>query len=212
MTALREDKEGGCGRGSDMAFMRPSLASDLLPVLRRGSVLLRAPSMSDYAAWAELRARSRSQLAPFEPRWAEDELTRGAWRDRLRRYQRDAREDLGYAYIIVRESDRALAGGISLSNVRRGVTQAATVGYWVGSVYTRQGLASAALAAIVNFAFDELRLHRLEAACMPGNEASLGVLAKGGFQQEGFARRYLRINGAWEDHILHALLAEDPRP
>ncbi len=168
--------------------------------------------MADYVDWAQLRARSHTHLVPFEPQWAEDELSRGAWRDRLRRYQRDAREDLGYAYMVVRERDRALVGGISLSNVRRGVTQAASVGYWIGSDYTREGLASAALKAISDYAFDELRLHRLEAACMPINQASLGVLAKAGFQQEGFARRYLRINGAWEDHVLHALIAEDPRP
>jgi ribosomal-protein-alanine N-acetyltransferase len=195
-----------------MAFMRPSLVSDLLPVLQRGPVLLRAPTMSDYAAWAELRAASRQHLVPFEPQWAEDELTRGAFRDRLRRYQRDAREDLGYAFMIVHAVDRSLLGGISLSNVRRGVTQAASVGYWIGASRTRQGYATQALAAIVAYAFDELRLHRIEAACMPRNDASLRVLAKAGFTQEGFARRYLRINGAWEDHILHAMIAEDPRP
>lgn len=195
-----------------MAFMRPSLVSDLLPVLARGPVLLRAPAMSDYAAWAALRAASRQHLVPFEPQWTEDELSRSAFRDRLRRYQRDAREDLGYAFMIVRANDRALVGGITLSNVRRGVTQTGTVGYWVGAPFIRRGYASSALAAIIQHGFDELRLHRIEAACMPHNHASLGVLARCGFSQEGLARRLLRINGAWEDHILHAMIAEDPRP
>lgn len=192
--------------------MRPSLVSDLLPVLSRGPVLLRAPAMSDYPAWAALRAASRPHLVPFEPQWSADELSRGAFRERLRRYQRDAREDLGYAFMVVRAGDRSLVGGISLSNVRRGVTQTASVGYWIGSQYVRCGYASNALAALAQHAFDDLRLHRLEAACMPRNIASLGVLARNGFTQEGLARRLLRINGAWEDHILHALLAEDPRP
>ncbi len=122
------------------------------------------------------------------------------------------RHDAGYAFFIVRETDRALVGAISLSNVRRGVAQTASVGYWIGAGFTRQGFASRALAAVATFGFDELRLYRIEAACMPSNAASLGVLARCGFRQEGLARRYLRINGAWEDHILHALLTEDARP
>lgn len=195
-----------------MAFLRTSLATDLVPVLHRGPVLLRGPSMTDYPAWAALRQASRAHLTPFEPSWAVDELSRGAWRERLRRYQKDAREDLGYAFLIVRQIDRAVVGGISLSNVRRGVAQSATVGYWVGAQHVRRGYASAALRAVCTFAFEDLRLHRIEAACMPGNVASLGVLAKAGFGREGVARRYLQINGAWEDHVLHALIAEDPRP
>ena len=172
-----------------MAFLRPTLASDALPVLQRGRIMLRAPSMNDYAAWSALRDASRSHLMPFEPLWSDDELSRPAWRDRLRRYQRDAREDLGYAFMIVSLADRALVGGISLSNVRRGVTQSASVGYWVGARYTRQGFASTALRAVADFAFDDLRLHRVEAACMPVNTASLGVLARCGFRLEGLARR-----------------------
>lgn len=195
-----------------MAFLRPSLMADEVPVLRRNGVLLRAPAMSDYPAWAELRSRSRQYLVPFEPAWSTDELSRSSYRDRLKRYQRDARDDAGYAFFIVRETDRALVGAISLSNVRRGVAQSASVGYWIGAGFTRQGFASRALAAVATFGFDELRLYRIEAACMPSNAASLGVLARCGFRQEGLARRYLRINSAWEDHILHALLTEDPRP
>jgi len=186
--------------------------ADELPVLRRNGILLRAPIMSDYPAWAELRSRSRQHLVPFEPAWSADELSRSSFRDRLKRYQRDARDDTGYAFFIVREADRALVGAISLSNVRRGVTQSASVGYWIGADFTRQGFASRALGAIAAYGFDELRLNRIEAACMPVNTASLGVLARCGFRQEGLVRRYLRINGAWEDHILHALLTEDPRP
>jgi ribosomal-protein-alanine N-acetyltransferase len=195
-----------------MAFLRPSLLADELPVLRRSGLLLRAPTMSDYPAWAELRSSSRQHLVPFEPTWSTDELTRGAFRDRLKRYQREARDDTGYAFFIVRETDRTLVGAISLSNVRRGVAQSASVGYWIGAGFTRRGFASQALAAIATYGFDELRLQRIEAACMPVNTASLGVLARCGFRQEGLARRYLRINGAWEDHILHALLTGDPRP
>ena len=195
-----------------MAFLRPSLVLDSTPVLRRSGVLLRPPQMADYAEWAALRDVSRTHLTPYEPLWSIDELSRLAFRERVRRSQRDLREGLGYAFFIVRESDRALLGGITLSNVRRGVTEAATVGYWIGVHLTRRGYVSAALGAMAGYAFDDLRLHRLEAACMPGNLASLRVLERAGFQREGLARRYLRINGTWEDHILHALLVEDRPP
>jgi ribosomal-protein-alanine N-acetyltransferase len=194
-----------------MAFIRPSLVLEPTPVLRRAVVLMRPPQMSDYPAWAALREESRAHLTPFEPLWSADELSRNAYRERLRRYQRDMKDDLGYALFILREADRTLLGGITLSNVRRGVTQAASIGYWIGVPHTRQGHAGMALAAVVRFAFDELRLHRLEAACMPSNTSSLRVLEKAGFQREGLARRYLRINGVWEDHIVHSLLAEDLR-
>lgn len=195
-----------------MAFLRPTLMADAVPVLRRGGVVLRAPGMADYSVWAELRARSRAALVPYEPAWTEDELTQAAFRDRLRRYQREARDGLGFAFFVFSEARRTMVGAISLSNVRRGVSQTASVGYWIGSGHTRNGYASTALAAVAGFAFDDLGLHRIEAACLPTNTASLGVLARCGFKPEGLARGYLRINGAWEDHILHALLAEDPRP
>jgi [ribosomal protein S5]-alanine N-acetyltransferase len=192
-----------------MAFMRPTLRLDATPVLRRGAVMLRAPHMGDFEHWAALRAASRAELSPFEPLWAEDELSRGSFRERLRRYQREAREDQGYAFFIFGDAGRTLLGGISVGNVRRGITQAASVGYWIGSSHTRQGHASTALAAVVDFALIELRLHRVEAACMPINAPSIRVLEKAGFGREGLARRSLRINGAWEDHLVFAIIAED---
>jgi ribosomal-protein-alanine N-acetyltransferase len=165
--------------------------------------------MGDYAEWAELRARSREHLTPWEPVWQRDELTRSAYRRRVRHYHREAREDLGYALLIFSDGDDRLLGGLSLSNVRRGVTQAAVLGYWLGLPYVRQGYMTAAVGAVVAYAFEELRLHRLEAATMPNNVASIRVLERNGFAREGIARRLLKINGQWEDHVLHALVAED---
>jgi ribosomal-protein-alanine N-acetyltransferase len=165
--------------------------------------------MGDYAAWAELRARSREHLTPWEPVWQRDELTRSAYRRRVRHYHREAREDLGYAFLIFTDGDDRLVGGLSLSNVRRGVTQAAVLGYWLGLHYVRQGYMTAAVAAVASYSFEDLHLHRLEAATMPNNSASIRVLERNGFTREGIARRLLKINGAWEDHVLHALVAED---
>ncbi len=192
-----------------MAFLRSSIGQESTHVVRGHGVWLRTPLMGDYVTWAELRARSREHLTPWEPVWQRDELTRSAFRRRVRHYHREAREDLGYAFLIFREGDDQLLGGLSLSNVRRGVTQAAILGYWLGLPFVRQGHMTAAVAAVVAYAFEDLHLHRLEAATMPNNIASIRVLERNGFRREGIASRLLKINGAWEDHVQHALVVED---
>lgn len=192
-----------------MAFLRPTLVQESVPHVRGDGLFLRAPVLGDYEAWASLRAQSQSHLVPFEPTWAADELTRSAFRERLRIYNRNQREGTAYALFIFREQDQRLIGALTLANVRRGVTQAATVGYWMGQPFTRAGNMTRALVAVLPFVFETLRLHRLEAACLPRNAASIRVLERAGFVREGLARRYLRINGEWEDHLLYALLAED---
>lgn len=194
-----------------MAFLRSASAPEAGPILYGDRIYLRAPHPSDYAAWAELRAQSRDFLTPWEPAWSSSELTRTSFRRRLRHYAKEMREDLGYAFFLFRTGDDRLIGGLTLSNVRRGVTQACTLGYWVGAPYARQGYMTAAVRRTIPFVFDVLHLHRLEAACLPHNEASRRLLEKTGFQREGLARRYLRINGMWQDHLLYALLEDDVR-
>ena len=193
-----------------MAFLRSSPVDPDLEIHGAG-VYLRHPVMQDYSAWAELRAGSRAHLAPWEPLWTRDELTRSNFRRRLRQYHREIREDVGYAYLLFREADSRLIGGLNVSNVRRGIAQAASIGYWMGAPFAGHGLMTDAVRTIVHYAFDTLRLHRLEAACLPSNVASQCVLEKAGFKREGLARRYLKINGEWQDHDLFALLSEDPR-
>ncbi|HSM19752.1 MAG TPA: GNAT family protein [Hyphomicrobiales bacterium] len=195
-----------------MAFLRSVNPIETGPVLYGNGVYLRTPQMSDYGQWALLREESRGFLVPWEPTWPSDDLTRAAFRRRLRRYYRDIREGEAYPFFIFRQSGDALVGGLTVSNVRRGVTQSCSLGYWVGEPHARQGVMSAAVAAVVGYAFDTLRLHRIEAACLPDNVASIRLLEKAGFSREGMARRYLRINGAWRDHLLFALLEDDPRP
>ena len=194
-----------------MAFLRSVSGPETGPVIYGERVHLRIPQIQDYGAWAELRARSREFLTPWEPTWSSSELTKMSFRRRLKHYARDLREDLGYAFLLFRNSDDALLGGLTLSNVRRGVTQACTLGYWVGAPYARQGYMTAGLAAVTPFAFDTLRLHRLEAACLLHNAASKQLLERIGFTYEGLARRYLKINGMWQDHLLYALVEDDVR-
>lgn len=173
------------------------------------NVTLRHAEMSDFPVWAQLREQSRAFLTPWEPIWPSDDLTRSAFRRRLKRYSEEQQADQSYAFLIFRREDRALLGGITLANVRRGVAQSASVGYWIGAPFARQGYMSDAVRALALHAFDQLRLHRLDAACIPTNAASIALLEKSGFRREGYAREYLCINGAWADHFLYARLRSD---
>jgi [ribosomal protein S5]-alanine N-acetyltransferase len=136
-------------------------------------------------------------------------LTRAAFRRRLRRQADEITRDEAYSFLIFEDGADALLGGITIGGVRRGVAQAATLGYWIGAPYARRGHMTRAVAAAVAFGFSSLRLHRIEAACIPTNVASARVLERNGFQKEGFARAYLRINGAWRDHLLFGLLESE---
>jgi len=193
-----------------MAFFRTATFAEALPAIEGEGVTLRQPQMSDHPEWAALREKSRAFLEPWEPVWPADDLTRGAFRRRLKRYAEDQRCDQAYSFFIFRSADEVLVGGITLSNVRRGVAQAGSIGYWMGESYARQGLMSVALRALIVFSFSGLRLHRLEAACITTNVASIRLLEKSGFQREGYARQYLCINGTWQDHLLYARLKDDP--
>jgi [ribosomal protein S5]-alanine N-acetyltransferase len=195
---------------SPIAFMRGlTFPGGQQPVIRGEGIYLRYPRMADFPVWAKLRADSREFLTPWEPVWADDELTRGAFRRRIKRYQKETRLDSAYVFFVLRESDNALVGGCTISNVRRGVTQCCTLGYWIGSHFARQGYMTIALRALLPFVFRTLGLHRVEAACLTDNDASKNLLARVGFRQEGLARRYLLINGEWADHLLFALLKEE---
>ena len=166
----------------------------------------------DFPAWARLREMSRDFLTPWEPAWPADDLTRSAFRRRLKRYAEDQRNDLSYSFFIFRKSDDALVGGLTIANIRRGVAQAGSLGYWMGEPFARQGHMTAAVRAVAPFAFGALGLHRIEAACIPTNTASTRLLEKCGFVREGLARQYLCINGVWHDHLLFARLRDDPAP
>ncbi len=194
-----------------MAFFRTINFSEPLPCVAGEGVVLRTPQMTDYNEWAALREKSRAFLMPWEPTWPEDDLSRSAFRRRIKRYVEDLRSDQGYAFLIVRNTDNALVGGLTIANIRRGVAQAGSLGYWMGEPFARQGYMTAAVRAVVPFAFATLRLHRLEAACIPTNAGSIRLLENTGFVREGYAREYLCIDGAWQDHLLYARL-KDARP
>ena len=169
------------------------------------------PEPRDWQAWAELRTASRDFFVPWEPAWASDAHTRAAYRRRLRHQQRDASNDVCYSYFLVRRSDDVLMGGITLSNIQRGVAQSCGVGYWIGEPYARDGYMTEGLKCVLGHCFSSLGLHRIEAACMPNNDASQALLRRCGFRRKGYARKYLKINGAWRDHLLFAALEDEWR-
>ncbi|MBL4617096.1 MAG: GNAT family N-acetyltransferase [Robiginitomaculum sp.] len=177
---------------------------DSVENLSFGKAVLRVPKFENYDDWLRLRASSMAFLQPWEPKWAKDELTQSSYKRRVRHYNEDRIRTTGYAFFIFRESDNVLVGGCNLSNVRRGVSQTASLGYWIGASFQRQGLTADAVQAVVGFCFDNLGLHRVEAACIPDNLPSQLLLKKCGFIEEGLAKEYLKINDKWQDHKLYA--------
>jgi ribosomal-protein-alanine N-acetyltransferase len=192
-----------------MALFRINRAVDPAPLLRGDGLYLRPAQADDYLAWSTLRDSSRQFLTPWEPTWPADDLTRAAFRRRLGRQGEEIARDESFAFLIFDETSNALLGGITIGGIRRGVAQAASLGYWMGAPHAGKGRMTRAVAAAVAFGFSTLRLHRLEAACIPSNVASATLLERNGFQREGFARAYLCINGAWRDHCLFARLESD---
>lgn len=178
-----------------------------LPALKGKRVTLRAPQSGDFLEWSALRRESRSFLEPWEPRWSGDELERRAWRRRLRRHRAEIAAGSGMTFLIFDNRSGRLTGGITLGNIRHGVAQSGHIGYWIGERFAGQGLMVDAVDLVLVFAFGTLRLHRIEAACIPDNARSVRVLEKAGFRREGLLKSYLKINGVWQDHYLYALIA-----
>ncbi|MEM7723985.1 MAG: GNAT family protein [Pseudomonadota bacterium] len=179
--------------------------------LETDRLTLRLPRHADFRAWAALRAQSRAFLTPWEPSWAPDHLTRKSFTGRVYWAQRSLGQGNAVPLFIFRRSDEVLLGAITLDNIRRGPAQSGTLGYWIGEVHARQGYMREAIDAVVYYAFRTLELSRIEAACLPENAASRGVLERTGFKYEGVAQSYLQIDGRWRNHVLYANLHHDRR-
>ncbi|WP_425074003.1 GNAT family N-acetyltransferase [Sagittula sp. S175] len=172
---------------------------------------LRPPLHSDFNAWVSIRDESRDYLTPWEPTWSPDHLSRKAFTNRVTWATRSIHGGTAVPLFLVRRADDALIGAITLDNIRRGPAQAGTLGYWTGQRYARNGYMAEAIAAVTHHAFEKLGLSRLEAACLPENAASRGLLERSGFKYEGVAQSYLQINGRWRTHVLYACLRLDRR-
>ncbi|MGI3212123.1 GNAT family N-acetyltransferase [Roseovarius tibetensis] len=172
---------------------------------------LRPPVMGDFLDWTGLRSDSVDFLARWEPAWASDHLSRKGFSNRVYWAQRSISSGSALPLFLIRREDEALIGAITLDHIRRGPAQSGTLGYWIGQPHARQGYMREAIAGVVHYAYDRLDLSRIEAACLPENHASRGVLEKCGFKYEGVAQSYLQINGRWRTHVLYAALRPDRR-
>jgi ribosomal-protein-alanine N-acetyltransferase len=178
-------------------------------ILSSDRLQLRAPKGADFKAYRELRQSNRDYLQNREPTWSQDALSRADFRDKIWASNKMARLDLGRAFFIWDKNFDTMLGGITLGHIRRGASQTASLGYWLGEAYANQGYMSEAVRLVVDYAFTGLALHRVEAACMIDNEASMQVLLNNQFREEGYASRYLKINGKWVDHVLFGLCRDD---
>ena len=172
-------------------------------------VFLRPPKRRDALKWQKLRMSSKSFLVPWEPSWDASSCTRRAYLRYFKNSNYLANMDRAYSFLIFKTDDKALLGGINIGNVRRGVSQSASLGYWIGEKYSRNGYMKEALKLLIPSLFVDLRLNRIEAATLEENIASKNLLKKIGFKKEGVLRKYLKINGRWRDHILYGLLEND---
>ena len=181
------------------------------PRIETERLTLRLPQHGDWRVWAALREASAAHLTPWEPVWAHDHLSRRAFTNRVYWAQRAQSQGTALPMMLIRRDDQQLLGAITLDNIRRGPSQAGTMGYWIGAPHTRRGYMREAVLALVHHAFTALDLSRIESACLPENAPSRGVLEKSGFKYEGVAQSYLQINGRWRTHVLYANLRSDRR-
>jgi [ribosomal protein S5]-alanine N-acetyltransferase len=172
------------------------------------TVTIRPADRSDAGQLAALFAAQREHLAPWDPRREPGFYTRAGQRARLTAVERDREAGVAYRFLIL--EGRELAGEIALSNVVRRSFQSANLGYWVAGERCGRGIASSAVAVICEFAFGELELHRLEAGTLLRNVGSQIVLDRNGFFAFGVAPGYLRIAGAWCDHVLFQRIVDMP--
>ena len=171
-------------------------------VLHGTKVFLRSPEFRDWREWSELRKFNMEYLKPWEPAWSPYELERGYFVKRVKFFDKLSNRDKAYSFLIFQNDKNKLIGEININNIQRGVVQSCSIGYWISENKMGLGYMRESINILKDFIFNDLKLHRVEAACLPRNMRSLRTLLKSEFEIEGHAKKYLKINGVWEDHIL----------
>jgi len=172
-------------------------------------IVVRTPQTEDAAQWISVREKNRKILQPLEPEWGSGRLTAARFRKRLERQALNWKADRSYAFLVFLKENDALIGGININNVCRDAAQFASLGYWLDCGHEGRGYMTEALSLVIRHAFTKLKLHRLNAGTLPHNKRSIRLLTRLGFKKEGFAEKYLEINGDWQDHILFGLNVEN---
>ena len=192
-----------------MSFLNAySLKKNLFEITGQ-KVILRPPQYSDWKAWADERKKNKLYLQPWEPLWSINELERSSFVKRVRMFERLSHNDQAYSFLIFKSDNEDFIGEVNISNVQRGIIQSCTIGYWIAKDCEGKGMMSESLEMVKEFIFNELKLHRIEAACLPHNMPSLKVLLKNGFIKEGTARKLLKINDKWQDHTVLSFILDD---
>ena len=192
-----------------MSFLNAySLKKNLFEITGQ-KVLLRPPQYSDWRSWADERKKNELYLQPWEPLWSINELERSSFVKRVRMFERLSHNDQAYSFLIFKSDSEDFIGEVNISNVQRGIIQSCSIGYWIAKDCEGKGMMSESLELIKEFIFNELKLHRIEAVCLPYNNPSLKVLLKNGFIKEGTARKLLKINDKWQDHIVLSFIVDD---
>jgi [ribosomal protein S5]-alanine N-acetyltransferase len=172
------------------------------------TIFIRMLQEDDAEELLQLRCSNWKFLKPFEPKPSESHFTLDGQKEALKRVEENWDEGLGFGFGIFQKETGLLIGRVNLSNVVRGAWQNCTIGYFLGQSYNGRGYTTQAVRLACQFAFEEAGLHRIQAAVMPHNLASIRVVEKVGFNYEGMAKYYLNINEKWEDHKIYSLTKE----
>lgn len=176
------------------------------------SCYLRPLVMADAPEVLELRQTNREFLDPWEPLRTESFYTLEMQASQIEVAAKHWTEGVGYGFGIFLPKSGEIVGRVALANIVRGAWQNATMGYFVAQSVNGQGIATEAVRLCVGYAFEHANLHRVQASVIPRNKPSIRVLEKAGFRHEGFAPRFLNINGVWEDHEQYAVTIEEWQP
>jgi ribosomal-protein-alanine N-acetyltransferase len=194
-----------------MTAVHPARPSNVGLRLYGRRVVLRPLVAQDFNGWSEVRRRNGEWLTQWEPmrltHHPDPETNREVFAARCGARERERLAGTQYAFGIF--VDGAFAGEINLNNVVRGAFQSATIGYWIDKSRAGRSLMSEAVVVLAQYAFEEMRLHRLEICIIPRNVNSRRVMEKLDIRTEGIAERFLEINGVWEDHIRYGITYEE---
>ncbi len=178
---------------------------NLYPKIKGKRIYLCPPQKEDYEQWVEVRRRNQDFLKPFEPKWPNDALSEEFFKRRLKKQSQEMEAGRGVFFLIRHNQNENIVGGINLNNIQYGAARSASLGYWLDKNEMKKGYMYEAANFVIRYAFSVLNLHRLNAACLPDNRDSINLLLKLNFEEEGFAKKYLQINGDFEDHRLFGL-------
>ena len=194
-----------------MTAIHPSRSSDLGPRLYGRRVVLRPQVAGDFESWSEVRVRNEEWLVKWEPQrlafQLDSALDRNMFVARCTVRERERQAGTQYSFGVF--VDGVFCGEVNLNNVVRGALQTATIGYWIDQAFAGNDYIAESVVVAAHYAFEHLRLHRLEVCIIPRNYNSHRVMEKIGIRAEGTALRFLEINGVWEDHVRYGLTAEE---